>query len=299
MAKGLREISSRIKSIKSTAQITKAMQLVASSKMRKAQATALNGRDYTRLLAETLESALANLPPGFEQSLDAGGDTARARALLAPREIRTRGFLLVTTDKGLCGALNANVLRLAAAQPPGARFVLIGRKGAQYAGRNGLEVLGKPYWVSDHAAFAETRHPAEFIINQYATGEIDSVEIIYPRFKNTLVQEAEIDRLLPIENIRALAKSTRGGEHSQGMCFEPSASEILRELPELLIRNAIYHAVLEAKAAEHSARMVAMKAATDNAHKIIENLTLEFNKARQAAITQEINEISAAVLSER
>ncbi|MDR3228149.1 MAG: ATP synthase F1 subunit gamma [Puniceicoccales bacterium] len=292
MPKGLREISSRIKSVKSTAQITKAMQLVASSKMKRAQDTALNGRDYTRLLADILDSAQ-------------GGDGAgSAHPFAAVRETHVRGVLLVTTDKGLCGALNANLFRIAAALPANTCFVSVGRKGAQYLTRSGRTLLAD-FPVSDRVNFSETRKPAEYLIAQFLAGKVDTVEVVYARFKNTLVQEAVIEPLLPTTDVAALVATARarlGGSaavahDTREMHFEPSAGEILRELPALFVKHAVYHAVLEAKASEHSARMVAMKAATDNADKITGELTLEFNKARQAAITQEINEITAAALA--
>jgi F-type H+-transporting ATPase subunit gamma len=301
MPKGLRETNSRIKSVKSTSQITRAMQLVASSKMRRAQETALAGRDYGRLFTDILDSALAGL-----------GDTEE-HPLLRPREIRVRGILLVTTDKGLCGALNANLFRLLADIPAdAAKFVAVGRKGSQHLARARRDLV-LDYSVSDRVNFSEVRPIANRLLELYKTGVVDTVEILYPRFKNTLVQEAVLQRILPVADIRAIAREIRrrsgaadtgegdgaGGDTDAAaeIIFEPGATEVLAELPELYVKHAVYHAILEAKASEHSARMVAMKAATDNAQKITESLTLEYNKARQAAITQEINEITAAVFT--
>jgi len=295
MPKGLREINNRIKSVKSTAQITRAMQLVASSKMRRAQETALAGRDYTRLLADILDSALGRLDAGEIE-----------HPLTVRREPRTRCVLLVTTDKGLCGALNANLFRRLGEIPAGAKFVTVGRKGSQHISRAGRALLAE-FPVSDKVGFAETRRVAEYLLKLYQEGKIDTVEVLYPRFKNTLVQEAALETVLPITDIHeavAAARARLGGEVAEAaagdarvMTFEPSATDILSELPALFVKHTLFHAILEAKASEHSARMVAMKAATDNAGKITESLTLEYNKARQAAITQEINEITAAALS--
>ncbi|MDR1497163.1 MAG: ATP synthase F1 subunit gamma [Puniceicoccales bacterium] len=293
MAKGLREINNRIKSVKSTAQITRAMQLVAASKMKRAQDTALSGRDYGYLLADILDSTLSCI-----------GENDYAHPFLHYREVKTRGILLVTTDKGLCGALNANLYRLLADIPKTAKFVAVGRKGAQYLARIGRTLLAE-FPVSDRVEFSEIRIIGEYLKNQYLDGAVDTIEILHSRFKNTLVQEAVLQPVLPLANIHAMVEMTRArlggniasaGRDEREMTFEPSVAEILDQLPFLFLRNTLYRALLEAKASEHSARMVAMKSATDNAQKITESLTLEYNKARQASITQEINEITAASL---
>ena len=312
MSKGLRETSSRIKSVKSTAQITRAMQLVASSKMKRAQETALAGRDYGRLFIDIFDSALGSLE-----------SVANDHPLLRPREIRTRGILLVSPDKGLCGALNANLFRLLNDIPADAsKFVAVGRRGSQHLARSRRDLV-LDYSVSDRVGFSEVRPIGDRLLKLYKDGTIDTVEILYPRFKNTLIQQAVLQRVLPVTDIGAIAQEIRrrtdtatannpladgasGAEApaapvasagiSREITFEPSPAAVLAELPDLYVKHSIYHAILEAKASEHSARMVAMKAATDNAQKITESLTLEFNKARQAAITQEINEITAAVL---
>lgn len=296
MAKGLREINSRIKSVKNTAQITRAMQLVASSKMKRAQDTALAGREYGLLLADMLDSALDNL---------AKLGTEFTHPLLQRREVKTRGILLVTTDKGLCGALNANLFRLLNEIPGNAEYVAVGRKGAQYLARTGRKLLAD-FPISDRVNFAEVRRPAEYLLSQFRDGKVDTVEVVYSHFKNTLVQVPMVHPLLPIgtdiDKIIAAERAKLGQsalpshDDKREMLFEPDAREILDELPALYFKYTLYHAILEAKASEHSARMVAMKAATDNAKKITETLTLEYNKARQAAITGEITELTAATL---
>ncbi|MDR2430093.1 MAG: ATP synthase F1 subunit gamma [Puniceicoccales bacterium] len=294
MAKGLREITSRIKSVKSTAQITRAMQLVASSKMKRAQDAALAGRDYGWLLADILDSALT-APSTTEQ---------HTHPLVRQREVRARGILLITTDKGLCGALNANLYRRLGEIPPSAKFIAVGRKGAQYLARTGRTLLAD-FAISDRVHLAEVRTASEYLLSQYGNGTVDTLEILYPRFKNTLVQEPFLQSLLPLGSIHSTlaalratrARADAATEDPREMSFEPDATSIFEELPALYFKHTLYHALLEAKASEHSARMVAMKSATDNAHKITENLTLEYNKARQSAITQEINEITAASLA--
>ena len=293
MAKGLREINNRIKSVKSTAQITKAMQLVASSKMRRAQNAAIAGRDYGWLLADLLDSALRTLEAHCEHPL------------VRKREPLVRGILLISTDKGLCGALNPNLFRLLKDIPQSAHFVTIGRKGTQHIARTRRTLLAN-FTIPDNVTFSGVRIITDYLIKNYCEGRIDTLEILYPRFRNTLVQEPVLHPILPIEDIHTAIVATRaqGGPapsdtpaDTRAMHFEPGSKAIFDELPSLYCRHAIYHAMLEAKASEHSARMVAMKAATDNARQIAESLTLEYNKARQTAITQEINEITAAALA--
>jgi F-type H+-transporting ATPase subunit gamma len=287
MPKGLREIRNRIKSVRSTGQITRAMQLVASSKMKKAQDAAKAGREYAELLGEILSTAAAK-----------AGELSHP--LLARREVRVRGVLIVTPDKGMCGALNSNLLR-AALEIPGAAFVTLGRKGRQNLARAGRTLLAD-FPLSDKAAFAEVRPAAEFLLKAFLEGKVDSVEVLYAHFKNTLVQAPRVQRLLPAENLAEQARDLRAKlglpeprleADERDMVFEPSAAEILAGLPALFFKVAVHQAVLEAKASEHSARMVAMKAATDNSKKIAAALSLEYNKARQAAITQEILELTA------
>ena len=287
MPKGLREIRNRIKSVKSTGQITRAMQLVASSKMKRAQDSARAGRAYAELLGEILDTAQSKV-----------GDFTHP--LLTKREVKVRGILLVTPDKGMAGALNGNLVRLAAEQKD-AVFVCIGRKGAQALARSGRKVLAD-FPVTDRANFNEVRPAAEYLLKAFSDGVVDTVEVLFAHFKNTMVQAPRVQQLLPADSLVNQARDFRAklglpepklAADERDMIFEPSAGAILNELPALFFKQAVYQAVLEAKASEFSARMVAMKAATDNAKKIAAALSLEYNKARQAAITQEILELTA------
>jgi F-type H+-transporting ATPase subunit gamma len=295
MAKGLREIKGRIKAVKGTAQITRAMQLVASSKMKRAQDAALAGREYRRQLADMLDGALSRLGEKF------------THPLTTPREVKKRGIVLVTTDKGLCGGLNTNLLRLVSELPKeNVVFITVGKKGAQYVARTGRELLAD-FPVSDKAAFHEVRAIGEFLLQQFLDGAIDTVEVVYPQFKNALLQIPVNVKLLPVTDLAARAHDlhVKLGNPASGpiveddreMIFEPSIEAVLAELPAVYFKEELHQKILEAKASEHSARMVAMKAATDNAKKIAHALTLEYNKSRQAAITQEILEITAAANS--
>ena len=285
-----RDIRRRIKSVKNTRQITKAMELVvAASKMKKAQQAALAGRPYAELMARML----AALADRVEET---------QHPFLVRREVKTRGIVLVTTDKGLAGPLNANLFKMVLEIKGPAKYVVMGRKGTQFIARTQRDLLAD-FSISDRVGFAEVKVVAEFMVQQYLEGVVDTVEILWPRFKNTLVQEATLMPLLPLTSVKDVIADLRSdaghsapaikGVESQ-MIFEPDAGVVLQALLPLYVNREIYQHVLDAKASEHSARMVAMKTAKDNATKLLGDLTLEYNKARQAAITQEILEIAAA-----
>jgi F-type H+-transporting ATPase subunit gamma len=257
--------------------------------MKKAQQAALAGQPYALLLADML----AALAPRVQEG---------QHPLLVHREVKARGLLLVTTDKGLCGSLNANLFKLVADIKTPAKYVAIGRKGAQYLARTRREVMAD-FSVNDRVPFSEVKVATEFLVKQYLEGTIDTVEVIYSRFKNTLVQEPVTIPVLPLSNVADFVRHFRADsdphrfDDVRDMLFEPSADAVLSALLPFYINRLIYQFVLSAKASEHSSRMVAMKTAKDNATKLMGELTLEYNKARQAAITQEILEIAAASFS--
>jgi len=292
----LRDIRRRIKSVKNTRQITRAMQLVSSSKMKRAQDAAVAGRPYALLLADLLDTV------GEKLELSGG---AISHPFFEKREVNTRGILIISTDKGLCGPLNTNLFRKIADEVKGdAKFVTVGRKATQYISRTKRDLIAD-FTISDKAAFSELRPMLKLLIDAYLNGKIDTIEVAYPSFVNVLVQEPIIQPLLPIVDLREvldqLNKRVAGADEilaarkdAREMTFEPSAEEVLAELPGLYVNVIIHQLLLESRAAEYSARMVAMKAATDNASNLVDDLTLDYNKARQAAITQEILEIAAA-----
>lgn len=288
--KGIRDIKRRIKAVKNTAQITRAMELVAASKMKRSQQQAVSGRAYTLLLAEIVGSIMAHPMEDFKHPL------------LEPREVKTRGLLLVSTDKGLCGGLNTNLFRRLPCKEENVKYVTIGRKAMNAIARSGRELLAD-FPVSDHVNSSEVRVIAEYMIKEYIEGRIDTIEVLFTRFQNTLTQVPMHRSLLPLLSIQKeleslherLGMSEKDIPHdTRELLFEPNPAAILNEVPGLFLKQSIYQMVLEAKASEHSARMVAMKSATDNAKNLVGGLTLEYNKARQAAITQEILEIAAA-----
>ena len=284
-----RDIRRRIKSVKNTRQITKAMELVAASKMKKAQQAALSGRPYAELMARMLGAIADRVEEAHHP-------------FLARREVRTRGILLVTTDKGLAGPLNSNLFKMVTEITTPAKYVVIGRKGAQFIARTHRDLLAD-FSVTDRVAFSEVKVVAEFLVQQFLEGTVDTVEILWPHFRNTLVQVPTLLPLLPLSSVKDVLQDLRadageGARTSQAasplMLFEPDPETVLSALLPLYVNREIHQQVLDAKASEHSARMVAMKTAKDNATKLLGDLTLEYNKARQAAITQEILEIAAA-----
>ncbi|HTJ79556.1 MAG TPA: ATP synthase F1 subunit gamma [Rariglobus sp.] len=287
-----RDIRRRIKSVKNTRQITKAMELVAASKMKKAQQLALAGQPYAQLLS----NMLAALAPHVTDNL---------HPFLVRRTVKTRGVLLITSDKGLCGPLNGNLFKLVADIKTPAKFYSIGRKGTQFLARTKRDLVAD-FPVQDRVPFNEIKVAVDFITKQYLEGVIDTVEVIFPRFKNTLVQEPVIRPVLPLDNLREFLTSLQRHagvvaadeiNRNQPFEFEPEAETVLASLLPYYVSREIYQFVLLTRASEHSARMVAMKTAKDNATKLVGELTLEYNKARQAAITQEILEIAAASFS--
>jgi F-type H+-transporting ATPase subunit gamma len=285
-----RDIRRRIKSVKNTRQITKAMELVAASKMKKAQQLALASQPYATLMAEVL----AALSSGIEES---------AHPFLVQRVVKTRGILLISTDKGLCGPLNSNVFKLVVEIKTPAKFYSIGRKGTQFLARTKRSMVAD-FQVHDRVPFNEVKVASEFMIKQYLEGEIDTIEVIYARFKNTLVQEPVVRPILPLKSLKDFLDQFSVGTgkakpaaDDREVLFEPSASEVLNALLPFYVDHQVHQLALSGKASEHSARMVAMKTAKDNATELLGQLTLKFNKARQAAITQEILEIAAAQFS--
>jgi F-type H+-transporting ATPase subunit gamma len=286
-----RDIRRRIKSVKNTRQITKAMELVAASKMKKAQAAALAGRAYAELMARML-GALADR---VEES---------NHPFLAKREIRTRGIILITSDKGLCGPLNSNVFKLVTDIKTPAKYAVIGRKGTQFIARTHRDLLAD-FPANDRTSFTDIKVVAEFMVKQFLEGAVDTVEVIWPRFRNTLVQVPTLMPLLPLTSLQDVLADLRSDAGiaaptavkppvENQMLFEPDAASVLDALLPLYINREVFQHALDAKASEHSSRMVAMKTAKDNATKLLGDLTLEYNKARQAGITQEILEIAAA-----
>jgi F-type H+-transporting ATPase subunit gamma len=286
-----RDIRRRIKSVKNTSQITKAMQMVAASKMRKAQQSALAGRPYAALMNEVLAEVVYN-----------AGDFSHP--LMEKRGGNKRAIIIVTTDKGLCGALNANLLREAAKfDKESTVYIAAGKKGSQFIARTKRK-LAAEFSYKDAPLFGEARAISKFAREMFTKGEVDRVDILFTSFISTLSQRPDSMQLLPVGEIKGAVagvhtqaqgeKLTRGTLEYE---FEPSPDEVLGELLPHYVNFQIYQILLEAKASEQSSRMVAMKNATDNAEQLIKDLTIEYNKLRQANITKELLEISTAQLA--
>jgi len=286
-----RDIRRRIKSVKNTAQITKAMQMVASSKMRKAQLAALAGRPYADLMNTILAQVSGN-----------AGDFTHP--LMEKREGTKRAVILISSDKGLCGALNSNLTREAVKFDKDTTvFVCAGKKGAQFISRTKRK-LAAEFTYKDAPVFAEARAISKFAQELFIKGEVDQVDVLYTNFISTLNQKPEVQPLLPIGEIKGVSTGVQGAESSTALeksdleyLFEPGAEGVLGALLPHYLNFQVFQFLLEAKASEHSSRMVAMKNATDNAKQLIKDLTLEYNKLRQANITKELLEITTAQMA--
>ena len=280
---GSKEIRTKIKSVQNTRKITKAMEMVAASKMRKAQERMRQARPYADKL-RNIAAHLAQANPEYRHPF-----------LVRRDETKSAGLIVVTTDKGLCGGMNTNVLRAVTArlrelQGAGVqiRTSAIGNKGFGFLNRIGAKVVSHLVHLGDVPHLERLIGPIKVQLDAYAAGEIDVVYIAYTRFINTMKQEPVIEQLLPLSPDR-LEEDSR--EYSWDYIYEPDAQSVLEELLVRYVETLIYQAVAENIASEQSARMVAMKAASDNAKKVIEELQLSYNKARQAGITKELAEI--------
>ncbi len=290
-----RDIRRRIKSVKNTAQITKAMQLVAAAKMKKAQDQATSGRPY----AELLNKVLVSLREGLEEGAHPYFTEGKGGKTLV---------VLITSDKGLCGALNTNLLKkLIASDLQGeVEYVTVGRKGAQTLSRLRKKLLAD-FPIKDPAKFLELRTVGNFVQEKFMTGDYARVLVAFNNFINTVTIVPTVEQLLPVnpvtlggkrsfEDPRASDASAAAGE-SLEYIFEPDAKTVFDTVLPQYVNNTLWQMLLEARASEHSSRMVAMKNATDNAKQLIKDLTLEYNKLRQAAITNELLEITTAKMA--
>jgi F-type H+-transporting ATPase subunit gamma len=293
MGANTRDIRRRIKSVKNTSQITKAMQMVAAAKMRKAQLRALSGRPYAEALAKML-AALAQ-----------AGGSAELHPLLQERpEVKRELVLVIATDKGLCGALNTNLFReLGQFDPAKTTFVAVGRKAAQYLGRLKRD-LAAEFELKEAFTFLESRQASKFVMEKFLAGDVDKVSVAYTDFISTINQKPTISVILPVQNFELSdlegekgTKKVEAAANTTEYLFEPGPGAVLEGLVPHYVHFAVYQMVLESRASEHSARMVAMKNATDNAKQLIKDLTLQYNKVRQAAITTELLEITTAQMA--
>ena len=281
MATG-KEIRGQIKSFENTKKITKAMEMVSVSKMRKAQDRMRAARPYS----DKIRNIAANLSKANPEYV---------HTFMKPNDGKVAGFIVVTTDKGLCGGLNTNVLRAVTVklrelqgQGVSAEAVAIGNKGLGFLNRIGAKVVSHVTQLGDRPHLDKLIGPVKVLLDAYAEGRINAVYLSYTKFINTVKQEPVVEQLLPL---KADALKADAGQHSWDYIYEPDAQSVIDELLVRYVESLIYQAVAENMASEHSARMVAMKAATDNAGNVIGELKLVYNKTRQAAITKELSEI--------
>ena len=289
MATG-KEIRGKIKNFESTKKITKAMEMISVSKMRKAQERMRAARPY----AEKVRNIAANLGKANPEYV---------HAFMKANDARVTGMIVVTTDKGLCGGLNTNVLRvvtnkLREMQAAGVAIqaVAIGNKGFGFLNRIGAKVVSHVTQLGDKPHLERLIGPVKVLLDAYGRGEINAVYLSYTRFINTMKQEVVLEQLLPLSAAKMQADSrasdtAAGTQHGWDYIYEPDAQAVIDELLVRYVEALVYQAVAENMASEHAARMVAMKAATDNAGNVIGELKLVYNKTRQAAITKELSEI--------
>lgn len=291
----LRDIRRRIKSVKNTAQITRAMELVAAAKMKKAQAQAVAGRGY----ADELNKVLINLKENVDEN---------AHPLLEKREGNKTLTLVISTDKGLCGGLNANLLKAVKADETAeTRYTTVGRKLRLNLMKQGKDIKAD-FVVKDPVPFAEARPISKFLTEQFLSGDYDCIKVAFNDFKSTMLQEPKVVQLLPIESTTLgekqdyegvgkgiIGETDKAAALAKEYLFEPSPMRVLDTLLPQYVNFQVYQMLVESRASEHSSRMVSMKAATDNAKDMVADLTLDFNKLRQAAITAELLEITTAM----
>ncbi len=292
----LRDIRRRIKSVKNTSQITRAMQLVAASKMKKAQDQALAGRRY----AEVMNRVLVHLRDKAQDEV---------HPLMEKREGDDELVIVVSTDKGLCGPLNTNLIRAVLdSTGDSSQFISVGNKGKQAISRMKRNLVAD-FQVADPARFIDVRDIGKYAMEQFTEKKVARVRVAFTNFVNTLSQEAYIATVLPVSGMKLTQKrgyeGVSNGDNLEevyedtgaeaGYIFEPDGAAVLDRMLPNYVNYQLYQMVLEARASEHSARMVAMKSATDNADSLVKDLTLEYNKVRQAGITAELLEISTAM----
>ncbi|GCE14313.1 ATP synthase F1 subunit gamma [Tengunoibacter tsumagoiensis] len=287
----IREIRQRIASIKNTAKITKAMQMVASSKMRRAQQRVEQARPYAEQLRE-LVSRLANVT---------GDELGDELVLLKQRPVRKVGIILISPDRGSCGALPSNVNRQASLtvreiqskeNHPGVEFVGVGRKGRDFLIRTQQQMVAEFTNYGDWPTLSDASAIAQVAVDAFLKGEVDAVYLIYAQFVNTVTQKPITVQLLPVQPPTVTEEAQKTGPATEYI-YEPDAKEIFKALLPRYVDIQVYQGLLEAISSQMSAQMVAMKNATDNANELIQDLTLTYNKARQAAITTQILEVVA------
>ena len=281
-----KEIRDKIKNFENTKKVTKALEMISASKMRRAQERMQSARPY----ADKVRNITANLAQANPEY--------RSVYMREARDIKNVGFIVISSDKGLCGGLNTNALRLltnkmreAEAAGQKVQAVAIGNKGLGFLNRIGVKVIASLTQIGDRPHLEKLIGPVKTMLDEFVEGRIDKVYLCYNRFVSTMKQDPVVEQLLPIDGSRLVQSDTEKKAHSWDYVYEPDAATVIDDLLKYYIEALVYQSVAENIACEQSARMVAMKAATDNAGNLIKDLKLVYNKTRQAAITKELSEI--------
>ena len=284
MSGALKEVRNRIKSVQSTQQITKAMKMVSAAKLRRAQDAITQMRPYARKLSEMLSNIVSN----------SEGDLNLA--LATERPVQRVMIIVITSDRGLCGGYNSNLIKMArqlirekypSQQTKGNVQVLpIGKKSYEYFTRNGFNVVDKYWDILSSLSFDKVQAAAKYVMDGFANKEIDAVELIYSEFKNAATQRFTTEQFLPVQKLEKLS-----GQKNADFIFEPGKEVLIAELMPKILNTQLFKATLDANASEHGARMTAMDKASDNANELLKSLKINYNRARQAAITTELTEI--------
>ena len=284
MSGALKEVRNRIKSVQSTQQITKAMKMVSAAKLRKAQDAIIQMRPYAKKLQEMLSNIVSN----------AEGDISMN--LAAVRPVEKVLVIVVTSDRGLCGGYNSNLIKLAkqtirekysAQNAKGnAELLPLGKKGYEHFSKNNFKVVDHYWNIFSDISFENVQRAAKFAMDAFASGQVDAVELVYSEFKNAATQRFVSEQFLPVPKTEKVK-----GQKQQDFIFEPDKDVLIEELMPKILNTQLYKAVLDANASEHGARMTAMDKATENANELLKALKISYNRARQAAITTELTEI--------
>jgi len=286
--KALREIRRRVRSVKNTQQITRAMEMVAAAKLRKAQERAESARPYAEQM-KGIVSRLVSHMPNLQHEL------------VEQREVKNSGYLVIAADRGLCGGYNSGLVRFATSymeDPAKTKVTAVGKKVRDFYRRRNYELFSTHLDIEDYPEWRRIKNIGQEVVQGFREEEFDELFLVYTEFISPARQEPRIVKLLPMEPVSEEAEKEEEKRGAKALySFEPDEATIIQSLLPKYIENLIYHALLEAKASEHAARMSAMRNATDNADEMIDSLTMQLNRARQASITQEILEVSNAAMT--
>ena len=284
MSGALKEVRNRIKSVQSTQQITKAMKMVSAAKLRRAQDAIIQMRPY----AQKLQEMLGNIIGSAEGDIN--------MALAKERPVEKVMIIVITSDRGLCGGYNSNLIKLAKQviqakytvqnQKGNVQILPLGKKGYEHFSKNKFNVIDRYWNIFTQLTFEEVAAASKYAMDAFAAGEVDAVEVIFSEFKNAATQQFIVEQFLPVKKAES-----KKGEAKADFIFEPDKAVLVEELMPKILNTQLYKAMLDANASEHGARMTAMDKATDNAEELLKGLKISYNRARQAAITTELTEI--------